>query len=186
MRCKLLYAILPYIIFLVTVVVTGAYSPHAAEAPPDANQPRYDHAATRSRQHLPPPTVFALDTSRVHHAPLHFPQCPGSGDSKPAHNRRQAEVPRDSSDLPTPRFIHPTIPRQCFPPSSCYPSPFSFSTCSLNIFFQLPPEFQSDLLPALPGATHSGSVSEDEVAILEKEIPLLQVLLALSFDAARW
>jgi hypothetical protein len=42
------------------------------------------------------------------------------------------------------------------------------------------------LLPALSDATHSGSVSEDEVAILEKEIPLLQVLLVLPFDAARW
>jgi hypothetical protein len=104
-----MYVILPYVIFSVTVVVTGAHSPHDAEAAPDPNQPRYNHAPATSCQHLAPLTFLSRYTtclpSLTRDASLHFPQSIASGGSKSAHNRQQAGIPRHSSDLPAARLI---------------------------------------------------------------------------------
>jgi hypothetical protein len=160
---------------------------HLTQTNPDTTMPLPDHVSI-SRHCLCPRYIACLPSYPA------LSSISGSGDSEPAHNRRQAEIPRDSSDLPTARFVprflvNVSLHLRAISLLSLVQPPASISICatsSLNIFFQLPPESQSDLLPALSDATHSGSVSEDEVAILEKEIPLLQVLLVLPFDAARW
>ena len=71
---------------------------HLTQTNPDTTMPLPDHVSI-SRHCLCPRYIACLPSYPA------LSSISGSGDSEPAHNRRQAEIPRDSSDLPTARFV---------------------------------------------------------------------------------